>query len=263
MGLFDAIVPRPTATKADDAVEALFNAGPLDACHVMLATMAYNPPEPAMAYSRLAVCRDLAEHGIKHTIHETTGDSLVTRGRHEVMTDFLSTPASHLLWWDADIEATQHDVVRTMLATGHDVIGGACPYRNDSGRVVMNLRDEDRKSGRIETDDHGCVKVAEVGTGFLLISRAAIVKLCGKHPELFYRSDIPDNVTGKPSGRPMWALFDTALLGQRLMSEDYMFCRRWRDAGGDVYVHAAAEFRHWGKKAYEGSFLRTLNARAT
>ena len=226
-------------------IECMYEAargGPVDAStHVMMATPAYAGTELAMEQSRSLVERDLSAHDITSTRLTTSGDSLVTRGRHSIMHEFLTSPCTHLLMWDADIEVEHPGCVRAMLATGHDVIGGAYPFRDGSGKVVANPIRQDGKIV-ITVGEDGCIPVSEVGTGFLMVSRKAIVELCKLHPELLYTSDLFES-----KGCPMWALFDTAIVGNRYLSEDWFFCLLWRNAGHQVYVYGPAGFRHWGK----------------
>lgn len=241
-----------------EAMYAEFRNGPVSAQpHVMLATPAYNPPSLEFINVRDMVARDLQSHAIACTTLTSPGDSLVMRGRHTLMAEFLKSDCTHLLFWDVDIEPRDPSIVRQMLATGHDIVGGACPFRGEGGGVVCNIRQVDKDRCRIETDDFQCVEVSEVGTGFLLMSRKAIVKMCEAHPELMYFSDLPSGY-----GEPMWALFDTVIVDRRFLSEDYFFCRLWRGVGGAVYVYVPFEARHWGRKGYEASFVTATGMRA-
>jgi hypothetical protein len=225
--------------------------------HVMLATPAYNPPRLEYLQAKAGVVRDLTEHGVLATDLITPGDSLVMRGRHVIMHEFLRSPCTHLLFWDVDIVPLDHRVVRAMLTTGHDVIGGACPFRGGINGVVCNITPEDRARQMVDTDETSSVVVSEVGTGFLMLSRKAVVTLCEKHPELFYLADLP-----QMHGVPMWALFNAEIRERRFLSEDYFFCRLWREAGGKVYVYVPFEAEHWGAHGFRASFLSALQARA-
>ena len=241
-------------------VEAMyreFRNGPVSAQpYVMLATPAYNPPPLEFINIREHVARDLQSHAIACTSLTSPGDSLVMRGRHALMAEFLKSDCTHLLFWDVDIEPKDPSIVRQMLATGHDIVGGACPFRSEGGGVVCNIRQVDKDRQRIDTDDFQCVEVSEVGTGFLLMSRKAIVKMCEAYPELQYFSDTPNSY-----GEPMWALFDTVIVDRRFLSEDYFFCKKWKDLGGTVHVYVPFEARHWGRKGFEASFIAAMGMR--
>jgi hypothetical protein len=222
--------------------------------HVFLAMPAYVTPEAAVRASVQAIILDLQAHGIGATYFETPGDSLVTRGRHALVHEFLCSPATHLLQWDADIECQDATAVRKMVESGFDVVGGAYPWRDGSGRVVANPLRQTVEEKYVDLDaKSSCIKVSEVGTGFLLTSRRAIVDLQAQHPELLYMADIEPYV-----GAPMWALFDAYLElraetgRKRYASEDWRFCQLARDAGYDIHVYYPPIFRHWGKHAHAG-----------
>jgi hypothetical protein len=180
------------------------------------------------------------------------------RGRHAILHEFLRSDATHLLMVDADIVPLEPAVVRKMMDTGHEIIGGACPFRSDHGHVVVNITHADRVRQRIDTDDTGSAVVNEIGTGFLLMARTALVAMCEAHPQLMYFSDHPDP---KVHGSPMWAIFDTKIENQRFLSEDYTFCALWRGMGGLIHVYVPFEAEHWGRKGYRGSFMSAMKMR--
>lgn len=225
--------------------------------HVLIAMPAYVTPEVAVRASIERIIADLQTHGIACTLFESPGDSLVTRGRHGLMHEFLCRPATHLLQWDADIECLDPTAVRKMVETGYDVVGGAYPWRDGSGRVVANPLAETIRERSIDVDSGSkCLKVAEVGTGFLLTSRKCVVDLCARHPELMYQADIEPYV-----GAPMWALFDAYLEmrengRRRYASEDWRFCQLAREASYEIFVYYPPVFRHWGKVAHQGHIVR-------
>jgi hypothetical protein len=216
---------------------------------VALATPSYRKPAQAYKDSKKRVIRDLAQHGIAIADLDMNGDSLVTRARHCTMHEFLRSPATHLLFWDDDVEACNPECVREMVATGKDIVGGAYPFRDGSGDVVANPLVTG--AGRIDIED-GCMAVREIGTGFLMVSRQAIVDLCVRNPDAFYLGDIKPYVH-----HPMWALFDSRLEDRgdgikRYASEDWWFCRLARNAGYQVYAYMPPSFRHWGEHGHEG-----------
>ncbi len=198
--------------------------------------------------SRNAVRADLGQHNIASAVMPIAGDSLICRMRQRAVHMFLMSPATHMLQWDADIECMTPDCLRAMLATGHDVIAGACPFKDSSGRTVHNLWDDEP----LVVDDQQCVEVRDAGTGFMLVSRRALLALMQAHPELLHWSMSTDH----DRGAPLWALFDTGVLDGVYQSEDYMFCHLWQSHGGVVYCYVPAEFRHWGENGFEGSFRK-------
>lgn len=245
---------RPEAWELERTYEADRGTPVSQTPHVLIATPAYSGPELGYLRSVNATISDLQAHGIKVSHVLTSGDSLVTRGRHHLAHDFLRTEATHFLQWDADVECEDPGAVRKMLETGHPIIGGAYPWRDGSGRVVCNpLQGPGVHTVTIAND---CIEVAEVGTGFLLVHRPVLVDLMKRHPELLYESDFPNCF-----GHPIWALFDshlemTATGRRRYASEDWRFCSLARDAGYRTHVYLPPVFKHWGKKGHEGHITR-------
>lgn len=232
---------------------------------VLILVPAYNASEPHQRASVNATMLDLRENGIEADYCETSGDSLVTRGRHCLVHLFMCSQATHLLQWDADVEMVDPTAVRKMVASGHDVVGCAYPWRDGSGRVVCNpLRDGVGPDGRAgaRIDVHNCMPVAEIGTGFLMTSRKVITDLMSRHPELLYEADLSDYL-----GCPMWALFDAYLETKpngrkRYASEDWRFCSLARAAGHAVNVYYPPILRHWGKVAHEGHITKAWDLKA-
>jgi hypothetical protein len=221
--------------------------------HVLIAVPAYQPIEPATRGSIAATLADLQAHGIAATVLETSGDSLVTRGRHVLVHEFLCSTATHLLQWDADIECQDPTAVRKMLESGRNVVGGAYPFRDGSGGVVANLLEADLREQRISIDSNtNTIPVREVGTGFLLVARHVFIDLQQQHPEMLYEADLKGY-----QGAPFWALFDVHLEPmsngrKRYASEDWRFCQLAREAGYEVAIYYPPKFRHWGKTGHEG-----------
>ncbi len=206
--------------------------------------------------SRQAICQDLADHGIGVMRSNIDGDSLVQRMRQRGVHTFLKSAATHLLWCDLDIEALDPTCVRKMLATGFDVIAGACPFKSTERRVVCNLwpgtLEAMQEAGKLDAPA-ACLEVQDAGTGFMLVSRKAIVTLMQAHPELLHWSQ-----SSSDHGEPLWALYDTGVVRGVYQSEDYMFCHLWQEAGGKVYVHLPSAFRHYGTHGFEASIMEQL-----
>ncbi len=199
--------------------------------------------------ARNAVRQDLADHGYETRTANIEGDSLVCRMRQRAVHLFLCSPATHMLFLDADIEPRDHDCIRKMLETGHDVIAGACPFKDMTGRTVHNrFPDDDGKP--LEYDEHGCVEVQDAGTGCMLISRKALIAMQKAHPERLHMSMSNAN----DRGAPLWSLFDTQVIDGIYCSEDYLFCHLWQNLGGSVYVYPKARFRHYGIYGYDATF---------
>jgi hypothetical protein len=200
------------------------------------------------------------------------GEALITRGRSRLAARFLAhAEATHLLFIDADIGFEPANVFR-LLDAGKDVIAAVCPLKKiDWEKVRKAVKDgvSDLQAAAIgyvvrflptadssvEVND-GFAQVAYGGTGFLMIRRAAMQRLVDAHPEL--RAKMRD--MGDDLAPEAVMVFDTMIepeTGQYL-SEDYAFCRRWRDLGGEIWADFEARLTHVGHAAYTGSLMQAL-----
>ena len=90
----------------------------------------------------------------------------------------------------------------------------------------------------------GVQEVLDIGTGFLMIKRHVLEKMFTRYYDLKYINNINLDDRFEPY---MYALFDTWLLHTgEYLSEDYAFCKRWRDMGGKVYAHNDVKLGHSG-----------------
>lgn len=215
-----------------------------------------------------AACRD---RGIGLVVEMMGGEALITRARSQLARRFLESGATHMLFCDADIAFTPENVFR-LLDAGKDVIAGVCPLKSidwekarkaalagvadlqtaSIGYVIRFLPDP---QNRVEVND-GYAQVAYAGTGFLLIRREAMQRVVDAHPEL--RARMGD--LGGPYDQITVMVFETMIepeTGQYL-SEDYAFCRRWRDLGGEIWADFTPRLTHVGHAAYTGSLMQAL-----
>jgi len=224
--------------------------------------------------SVLALQNACRERGVGLHVELMGGDALIPRARSRMATRFLAHPqATHILFCDADIGFAPENVFR-LLAAGKPVIAGVCPLKFidwEKARAAAKADVADLRSASlgfvvrfIPTPDNsveindGIAKVAYAGTGFLMIAREALQQIVDAHPEL--RAKMGDMVGGQAEEASM--VFETMIepeTGQYL-SEDYAFCRRWHDLGGEIWADAEPPLTHVGSAAYSGSLINALRA---
>jgi hypothetical protein len=93
----------------------------------------------------------------------------------------------------------------------------------------------------------------------MCIKRHVIYDMMKRYPELNY---VPDGPPNHPQAHLHWLFFDCMVDPEsgRYLSEDYAFCRRWRDMGGKVYVDVDTPLQHLGQMAYSGNLFQSLRA---
>jgi hypothetical protein len=191
--------------------------------------------------------RALLSLGLPFACATLTNESLVPRARNTLVARFLASGASHLLFVDADI-GFGADAALRLLGQGRPIIGGL--YRSkrlDRDEWVANWAPG--ADGTVRRDAvTGAVEVEAIGTGFLLIHRDALTGMVEAMPETRYMTE--DGI--------VHALFDTGIVAgvggapSRYLSEDYLFCARWRALGGTVWCDPAIRLEHQGQVGLAG-----------
>jgi len=211
----------------------------------------------------------LAQAGVQTQFSFMFNESLITRARNALAHTFLKTNATHLMFIDADIKFRPEDIIE-MIKANKDIICGIYPkkeinwhstkqamdagvphdqLKSYTGSFVVNLVDY---RGEVTVPVAEPVEIFNGGTGFMLIKRKVFQKLKKTVP--FYTNDVGDLSGQLNHAEVIHEYFATSIEpdSNRLLSEDYHFCRIWRLAGGKVYAAPWAQLGHMGSYLFEG-----------
>jgi len=173
--------------------------------------------------------------GMRHGWLTGTNESLITRARNGMVATFLETDFDSLMFIDADIQFEPEDVGKLWNMNADVAVGVYAMKKPDAawyaawvdGKLMKALPEEP-------------MEVDFAGTGFMLIQRHVIEKMIEAYPETKHTSN--EGVCH--------ALFDTAVLDDTYYSEDYLFCRRWREIGGTITMDPTVKLKHIGAYVY-------------
>jgi hypothetical protein len=168
-------------------------------------------------------------------------DSLVQRARNDLVRLALDEGYDDLIFIDSDQEWEPQWVFQ-LLAYEANVVGATVVKKSDNPAFNVKAL----KSG-LKQEESGLIEVESVGTGMLRLSRKAMQKVWNISPE--YVNE----------GRKCRMVFDVQLIDGELVSEDNVFCRKWRKLGGKVFIDPAMTCNHIGVKKYSGSFKTFIN----
>jgi len=201
------------------------------------------------------------------TVKLLSGDALITRARQNLVAHFLEIPtATHLLFIDGDI-GFEPDQVFRLLSFGMDMAAGVYPTK----RIDWTKVASEAKEGKVGLEStslsyviemekpekldfkSGFVKVRFAGTGFLMIKREALLKMINHYPELSYTREhqAEDPLQGSRFRSALFNCFIDDATGAYL-SEDFSFCRRWTDIGGEIWADLKSRLTHVGPIAFSG-----------
>jgi len=212
-------------------------------------------------------------------VHLRDGDALITRARANLVTLFLDDPAAtHLLFIDADIGFTPEQVFR-LIETGADMVAGVYPIKRVNWAKAKRAINADRPDIPaasldyvLELDDpdrvvvaNGFARVRFAGTGFLMIRRHVIEQMC-RHPDYaslqFFREHSLDALAGSSN---RFALFECMIdpATGTYLSEDFAFCKRWTDIGGEIWADIESRLDHVGPSVFCGNVASQFAAAAS
>lgn len=200
-------------------------------------------------------------------------ESLIQRARNALVHGFmLKKECTHLMFIDADIRFNPNDII-TMVQADKDIICGIYPKKEINwpnvdwavkqgvtpdkltrytGSMVVNLVDY---QGTVTVPVDQPLRIWNGGTGFMIIKREVFEKLQKKVKT--YRNDVGDlGGTVKPQDLiyeyfPVFIEKET----QRLLSEDYAFCKLAREAKFDVWAAPWVQLGHFGTYLFEGGLI--------
>tara|TARA_R110000868_G_scaffold133631_2_gene345303 strand:+ start:332 stop:1090 length:759 start_codon:yes stop_codon:yes gene_type:complete len=201
-------------------------------------------------------------------------ESLITRARNSLTHTFMQTDCSHLMFIDADIKFRAEDVIH-MIRAEKDILCGIYPkkeinwhsvkaamdrgvpfdqLKSHTGSFVVNLVNY---VGEVTVPVNQPVEIFNGGTGFMLIKREVFDKLGESVPS--YSNDVVDLGGKMKQSEPIKEFFTTSIEPgtNRLLSEDYHFCRIWRETGGQVHAAPWCQLSHIGTYAFEGQLTPT------
>lgn len=171
------------------------------------------------------------------------GDSLVSRSRNTITANFLATDATHLLWLDSDLIFSPAHVKR-LVAHDKEIVGGFYPKKAQGPlEWVCNSL-----VPAAPVQPTGLQEIRYAGTGCMLIQRAVFTRMIAAFgPRLIYTSD----TTGRPE-YDFWTVgvYEFPDGSRRYLSEDWYFCQRWRDLGGQIWGDTKIVCKHVGQAVY-------------
>lgn len=238
--------------------------------HIRIATPMYGGNcKGIYVDSVMGLTFELAKRGYEVSFSKIYNESLITRARNNLAHEFLNSTADAMLFIDGDEGFNVIDVVN-MIESGKDLIGGIYPMKNfhwDNIRKAVEAGKEDLSlySGifamnmlpGVTTFNIGSpVEVTEVATGLMFISRSVYELLEPHCPKYAMNgSDAKFDFNNMVTEYFATSITEDGIL----LSEDYHFCRKYRELGGTVYAAPWVRVVHAGEYVFNGSFAETMS----
>lgn len=179
--------------------------------------------------------------GVDVRVGFNLGCPYLDHARNILVTAFLKSDATDLLFVDADVGFDPVAAVRIAQAT-RPFIAGIYPKKSDEPAWPVQF-DVDELYG----DEDGLVEAVSVPTGFLRLNRAVFDHLP--------HDDYTD------SGEAYRGFFSSGIRAGRYVGEDNQLCDDWRAVGGRVFIIPDLAFTHTGPKSWAGSWAGFMQSR--
>ena len=211
-------------------------------------------------------------HNIRMSCAFMFNESLITRARNNLVSQFLETDNTHLLFIDADQQWRGQDIYY-MLHANKDIIVGMCPKKEINWETVRQaaIRGEQELSkftgsfvvnllpgsNTVSVPQNQPFEIAAGGTGIMLIKREVFEKMKETTPQ--FKNDM----SHMPGGKPVYRFFTESIDPEsgRLLSEDYHFCHEWRKIGGKVWGAPWCKIGHFGSYNFTGQLIESDKAK--
>ena len=209
--------------------------------------------------------------GIKMHYSFMMNESLITRARDSLAHDFIKSDCSHLLFIDADIGFDPKHIP-DMISADKDIVCGLYPKKDinwikvekavkdgvpfadlhkHTGEFVVLLVDNKSATGKINEP----LEIVSGGTGYMLIKRKVFEGLMKHVPT--YTSDMYAAIDTERKPKIIHQFFDTSIDpdDNKLLSEDYHFCKLARKHGYKVWAAPWVSLTHTGTYTFSGSIV--------
>ncbi len=182
----------------------------------------------------------LQARGDEWEVHDECGNALIADARALIVAQFLASKCDVLVFVDSDV-CWQDGALLRLIDAPAEMVAGIYPQRRDPVNYCVKWKG----NGELWANDAGLLEVEGVPFGFVKLTRAMLEKMVGQYPDSeFYVETAPDEKA--------WALFADYRIGRHKMGEDYAFCRRWTDMGGQVFIDPEISMAHIGFKTFPG-----------
>lgn len=212
--------------------------------------------------------KECVTNGIPISI-QCTKSSLVTQGRQIIVSDFLNTDASHLLFIDSDISFSV-ETIKRMIAADKDIILTPYPLKDfNSEKALKKIKEGSTLDLKLISNQYalglinntlncnnGIAEIERGPAGCMLIKREVFIKLIEKYPNHIIKQHLL--IGGKSVLREnLYNFFDTFWneKDNTYTGEDFYFCKLCRDVGFKVYALVDEYITHHGDFGYKGRII--------
>lgn len=169
--------------------------------------------------------------GYEHAMVSEVGCPYISAARATMLRKALDARADVIVFIDHDVSWRPQDLL-SLIETEGDVVCGTYRFKKEPEEYMGQLLSKPDGTPIVRAD--GAIATYTAPAGFLKVTKEAVSKLMRAYPELIY---------GEPYA-PCFDLFNHGAHKGTWWGEDFAFCRRWIDAGGEVWTVPNLQINH-------------------
>lgn len=181
----------------------------------------------------------LDAEGFEHAAVNEVGCPYISGARATMIRKAMLWGADVIVFIDDDVSWAPEDLVMLLKAEG-DVVAGTYRFKVPGAEAYMGECETDSEGHPIVRED-GAVRMTFIPAGFLKVTRKALDRFMEAFPELVIDAD--------NKGFKSPDLFNHGAYRGVWHGEDYMFSRRWREIGGEIWLLPKLRLDHNGRGA--------------
>lgn len=195
--------------------------------------------------SALSTEQMITSANIRHAWLVQGGDPYLSKVRNKLVTMFLRDfpDFDNLFFLDDDVGWPAQKVIEFLMRP-EPVVAGVYPKKSDNVDFPVELA-VDRETGLIR-EQNGLIQALAIGAGFLRIKRPILQQMADQALKFTETRDEPlvhyHNIFSMGMGDDgQW------------WGEDYVFCKKLTNMGGEIWVDPNIDFTHRGTKGWAGN----------
>lgn len=188
-----------------------------------------------------------AKHNIGISVEVRSHDAFIGKARSVIAEKFLASGFNDLLFIDADVGFSVHEVIKVCKAEV-DIAVGLYRMKVEGDDEEKQVKYPALMCDPIERDAKNpfLIKLQYGPAGFMRIRRPVLEAMMKKWPTEYWIDDLGPNHSGK-----VHDFFPAGRFGNNFTGEDISFCNRARECGFDIWAVQGLNLQHFGDKGWK------------
>jgi hypothetical protein len=204
---------------------------------VFIGTVSSNAALSAYYVTSLFNSQKALSKDVEFCLDIIINEPLIQLARNKLLSVFLESDCDQLIFIDSDQAWTPDDLLK-LIDSDKDFIGAPVILKTSNNYNVS--------FDRVSNDE--LMEVDFVGTGFLKISKK-VAKAVWDISEEYKEGDSLNKMA-----------FEIKIIDGNIMSEDFVFCKKWKDLGGKIFIDPSIDPYHIGSASFKGNFKEYLKS---